>query len=150
MNEQRIKMIRELVAILDLPWSDDYVYLFFVRGMGGYAGGIPYEPGEPGYAMVGDVCLEALCDYPEPNAGSVLLGENDWPANSYAQTGQTGAFIHEALHGLDLPHPDGWPDGFQPEWDRTIMGNWWSMPNFERSKGLTEIEVEKVMFWVDA
>ena len=105
--------------------------------MGGYAGGIGYQDGNAGYAMVGDVCLEAICQYLEPTSGSVLLGGDGWPANSYSTIGQTGAFIHEALHGLGLPHPDGWPEGDQPQWDETLMGNWWNMPNFSDTKGLT-------------
>jgi hypothetical protein len=62
-------------------------------------------------------------------------------------TGQTGAFIHEALHGLDLPHPDGWPDGNQLRWEETLMGHWWNMPDFVNTRGLTPREVERVLRW---
>ena len=116
--------------------------------MGGYAGGIKYQNGDAGYAMVGDICLEAICGYPPPTAGSALLGDNGWPANSYSLIGQTGAFIHEALHGLDLPHPDGWPEGDQPGWDETLMGHWWNIPNFTGTNGLTQREIEKVLGWM--
>ena len=143
----KIRLIKEEVSLLGLPWTDDYIYLAFVRGMGGYAGGIRYQRGEAGYAMVGDVCLEAICEYPASTAGSVLLGDKGWPPNSYSLIGQTGAFIHEALHGLDLPHPDGWPGGHQPDWDETLMGNWWNMPNFTNTKGLTKMEIEQVLRW---
>ena len=144
----QIYLIKDEVELIGLPWTDDYVYLAFVRGMGGYAGGIGYQDGNAGYAMVGDICLEAICDYPEPSAGSVLLGSNGWPATSYSSIGQTGAFIHEALHGLDLPHPDGWPKGNRPGWDETLMGNWWNMPHFANSKGLTQREIARVLEWV--
>ena len=143
-----IYLIKDEVEHLGLPWTDDYVYLAFVRGMGGYAGGIHYDNGVAGYSMVGDICLEAICEYPEPTAGSALLGDNGWPANSYSLTGQTGAFIHEALHGLVLPHPDGWPEENRPEWEETLMGHWWNMPNFENTNGLTQMEVERVMQWM--
>ena len=73
----QIGLIRDEVEELGLPWTDDYIYLAFVRGMGGYAGGIRYESGEAGYAMVGDICLEAICEYHEPTAGSTLL--QGWP-----------------------------------------------------------------------
>jgi hypothetical protein len=146
-RSRKIYLIKDEVEQLGLPWTDDYVYLAFVRGMGGYAGGIHYENGISGYSMVGDICLEAICEYPEPTVGSALLGDNGWPANSYSLTGQTGAFIHEALHGLELPHPDGWPEGSQPGWDETLMGHWWNMPNFTNTKGLTQMEVEKVLQW---
>ncbi len=146
-RSRKIYLIQDEVEHLGLPWTDNYVYLAFVRGMGGYAGGIHYENGTAGYSMVGDVCLEAICEYPEPTTGSALLGDNGWPANSYSLTGQTGAFIHEALHGLDLPHPDGWPEGSQPGWDETLMGHWWNMPNFTNTNGLTQMEVEKVLQW---
>ena len=142
-----ISLIKEEVDSLGLPWTDQYIYLAFVRGMGGYAGGILYEDGKAGYAMVGDVCLEAICEYPEPTAGSVLLGNDGWPSNSYGLTGQTGAFIHEALHGLGLLHPDGWPEGNQPDWDETLMGHWWNMPNFGNPKGLTQMEMDRVLRW---
>ena len=145
---EQIGLIRGEVELLGMPWTDDYIYLAFVRGMGGYAGGIRYEGGKAGFAMVGDVCLEALCGYPEPTAGSVLLGNNGWLANSYSLIGQTGAFVHEALHGLDLPHPDGWPEGSRPDWDETLMGHWWNMPNFTNTKGLTAMEIERVLRWV--
>ena len=121
---------------LGLSWTEDAVYLAFVRGMGGYAGGIGYQGGNAGYAMVGDICLEAICEYPEPTSGSVLLGGDGWPDNSYGLIGQTGAFIHEALHGFGLPHPECWPEGNQPQSDETLMGNWWNMPNFTNTKGL--------------
>ena len=140
-----IYLIKDEVELLGLPWTDEYVYLAFVRGMGGYAGGIGYQDGNAGYAMVGDICLEAICEYPEPTSGSVLLGGDSWPANSYSATGQTGAFIHEALHGLGLPHPDGWPEGDQPQWDETLMGHWWNMPSFTNTKGLTQREIERVL-----
>jgi hypothetical protein len=38
----QIGLIKEEVERLGWPWNDDYVYLAFVRGMGGYAGGIRY------------------------------------------------------------------------------------------------------------
>ena len=114
-RSRNISLIRDETDILGLPWTDDYIYLAFVRGMGGYAGGIRYRDGSAGYAMVGDVCLQAICNYGTPTAGSVLLGERGWPPNAYSVIGQTGAFIHEALHGLDLPHPDGWPEEQRPD-----------------------------------
>jgi len=146
-RSQNIGLVKEEVELLGLPWTDDYIYLAFVRGMGGYAGGIRYENGRAGYAMVGDVCLEAVSDHPAPTAGSVLLGDKGWLSNSYSRIGQTGAFIHEALHGLDLPHPDGWPEGNQPDWDATLMGNWWNMPNFTNTAGLTALEIKRVLEW---
>ena len=146
-RSRKISLIKEEVDNLGLPWTDDYIYLAFVRGMEGYAGGLRYEYGNAGSAMVGDVCLEALCEYPEPTAGSVLLGEAGWPTNSYSLKGQTGAIVHEALHGLDLPHPDGWPEGERPDWDETIMGHWWNMPNFGSTGGLTQMEIQRVLRW---
>jgi hypothetical protein len=143
----QIGLIKEEVGLLGWPWTDDYVYLAFVRGMGGYAGGIRYEDGKPGFAMVGDICLEAICNFPAPTAGSVLLGDNGWPAKSYSLTAQTGAFIHEALHGLGLPHPDGWSEGDQMRWEETLMGHWWNMPNFANTRGLTPREVERALRW---
>ena len=144
----QIGLIRDEVEELGLPWTDDYIYLAFVRGMGGYAGGIRYESGEAGYAMVGDICLEAICEYHEPTAGSTLL--QGWlpPPNAYARAGQTGAFIHEALHGLDLPHPDGWPEDDLPGWGETLMGRWWNMPSFTGTQGLTQREVDRVLLWL--
>ena len=147
-RSSNIYLIKDEVELLGLPWTDDYIYLAFVRGMGGYAGGIGYENGVAGYAMVGDICLEAISGYPEPTAGSALLGADGWPPNSFSLTGQTGAFIHEALHGLGLPYPDGWPEGNRPHEDATLMGNWWNMPDFTDTKGLTQMEIEKVLQWV--
>jgi hypothetical protein len=143
----QINLIKDEVERLGFSWSHDYIYLAFVRGMGGYAGGIHYQKDGPGHAMVGDICLEAICGYPVPTAGSVLLGDQGWTANSYSVIGQTGAFIHEALHGLDLPHPDEWPEGERPQWEETLMGHWWNMPSFGNSKGLTQREVERVLRW---
>jgi len=140
-----IQLIKREAELLDQPWTEDYVYLAFVRGMGGYAGGIGYQDGNAGYAMVGDICLEAICEYPEPTAGSVLLEQPPWAPNAFSSLGQTGAFIHEALHGLGLPHPDEWQDGHQPGDDETIMGHWWKMPSFTGTKGLTKQEIDKVL-----
>jgi len=147
-RDRRIGLMKSEVAALNLPWRQDHVYLAFVRGMGGYAGGIKYEHDAAGHSMVGDICLEALAGLPEPNAGSQLLGANAWPAHSYSAEGQRGAFIHEALHGMDLPHPDGWPQGQQPDWDATIMGHWWNMPNYKGTPGLTPIEIQRVEKWL--
>ena len=146
-RSSNIYLIKDEVDHLGLPWTDDYIYLAFVRGMGGYTGGIGYENGIAGYAMVGDICLEAICGYPAPTAGSALLGADGWPSNSYSLTGQTGAFIHKALHGLGLPHPDGWLERNRPHEDATLMGNWWNMPDFKDTKGLTQMEIEKVLQW---
>ena len=146
-RSRKISLIKDEVALLRLPWTDDYIYIAFVRGMGGYAGGIRYENGNAGYAMVGDICLEAICSYQTPTAGSALLGASGWPSNAYSLAGQTGAFVHEALHGLDLPHPDGWPADNQPGWDETLMGHWWNMPNFVNTRGLTHVEIERVLKW---
>ncbi|MBI4220289.1 MAG: hypothetical protein HY682_09120 [Chloroflexi bacterium] len=142
----KIGLLHEEVTNARLPWTADHVYLAFVRGMGGYAGGIRYEAGQPGYAMVGDICLEAVCEFNGTTAGSHLL--SDWPEKSYRRVAQTGAFIHEALHGLDLPHPDGWPEGQQPGWDETLMGHWWNMPDFVGTRGLTQREIERVLKWL--
>lgn len=142
----KIGLLREEVTRLGLPWTDGHIYLAFVRGMGGYAGGIRYEGGEPGYAMVGDICLEAICDFGGTTAGSHLL--SGWPEKSYRRVSQTGAFVHEALHGLDLPHPDGWPEGQRPEWGETLMGHWWNMPDFAGTRGLTQREIDRVFRWL--
>ena len=144
-RSQGIHLIKEEVDLQGQPWTDDLVYLAFVRGMGGYAGGFSYQDGNSGYAMVGDICLEAICEYPEPTAGSVLLEQPPWQPHAYSVIGQTGALIHEALHGLGLPHPNEWPDGDQPGEDETIMGHWWNMPNFSNTNGLTQKEIDKVL-----
>ena len=141
----KITLLRDEVEGLGLPWIEGYVYLAFVRGMGGYAGGVGHQDGNPGYAIVGDICVEAICQLLEPTAGSVLLGTDGWPPNSYALDGQTGAFTHEVLHGLGLGHPEDWPEGNRPGADETIMGNWWNMPNFVGTDGLTHREGQKVL-----
>ena len=143
----KIQLVEEVAEGLGMPWTDDYIYLAFVRGMGAYAGGYGYRDGKPGYDMVGDVCLEAVCGYPLPTAGSALLGDQGWPANSYGDTGRMGAFIHEALHGLDRPHPDGWPESDRPAWEETLMGHWWNMPNFTGTERLTRREIDRVLRW---
>ena len=139
------QLIKEEVELQGQPWTDDNVYLAFVRGVGGRTGGISYHDGNAGCVMVGDICLEAICEYPEPTAGSVLLDQPSRRPAAHSLTGQTGALIHCALHGLGLPHPDEWPDGDQPGADETIMGNWWNMPNFHNTKGLTQREIDKVL-----
>ena len=140
-----IQLIKEEVELQGQPWTDDNVYLAFVRGMSGRTGGAAGRDGSAGCAMVGDVCLEAICEYPEPTAGSILLEQPLWHPDAYSLTGQTGALIHAALHGLGLSHPDEWPDVDRPGVDETIMGNWWNMPNFHNTKGLTQREIDKVM-----
>lgn len=140
-----INLIKEEVDLQGQPWTDELVYVAFVRGMGGYASGIGCQDGNSGYAMVGDVCLEAICEYPEPTAGSVLVEQHPGQPNAHSLEGQAGALIHQALHGLGLPHPNEWPDGDQPPEDETIMGQWWNMPNFSNTKGLTDREVDKVL-----
>ena len=139
-----VHAVRAEVERLLLRWTEDYVYLAFVRGLGGYAGGIGFRPGEAGFAVVGDICIEAVCGYAEPTSGSVLLGSGPWPASAWSAAGQTGAFVHEALHGFGLPHPDGWRADRQPAPDRTIMNDWWRFPTYERSDGLTNIELDAV------
>lgn len=143
-RESGVYLVQAEVERLLLRWSDDYIYLAFVRGLGGYAGGIGFDNGNAGFAVVGDVCIEAVCGYPEPTSGSTVLGEGPWPASAWSVAGQTGAFVHEALHGLGLPHPDGWPAGRQPANDRTIMNDWWTFPNYVQSEGLTNIELDTV------
>ncbi|MFQ5874277.1 MAG: hypothetical protein ACE5JL_10815 [Dehalococcoidia bacterium] len=145
---QGIRLVEQEVRDAALPWTEDNVYLAFVRGMGGFAGGIKYEPGKSGYSMVGDICLEAVCRYPEPNAATTLLSSAVWPDSARSALGQTAAFIHEALHGLDLPHPDGWPEEDQPQRSETIMGDWWNMPDFSPTKGLTDREIQRVLKWL--
>ena len=142
-----IELLKREIKDRSMPWYRDQVYLAFVRGMGGYAGGTRYQESTAGYAMVGDVCLEAICGLPEPNAASALLGEA-WSDTSRSAQGQTAAFIHETLHGLDLPHPDGWPADEQPAWGETIMGYWWNMPNFLGTRGLTEREIQRALRWL--
>lgn len=141
-REHGVHLVRAEVERLLLRWSEDYVYLAFVRGLGGYAGGIGYANGNAGFAAVGDVCIEAVCEYPEPSAGSSVLGGGPWPGSAWSADGQTGAFIHEALHGFGLPHPDGWPAGRRPANERTIMGDWWTFPDYVRSNGLTNVELD--------
>ena len=143
-RELGVEAVRAEVERLLLRWSDDYIYLAFVRGLGGYAGGIGFRPGEAGYAVVGDICIEAVCGYAEPTAGSVLLEGGVWPSSAWSAAGQTGAFVHEALHGFGLPHPDGWPRGRQPPTDETIMNDWWTFPTYARTNGLTNIELDAV------
>ena len=144
-----IGLLRGDVEELGFDWKNEFIYLGFVRGMGGYAGGLEYRDDSAGSGIVGDICLEAICRRTIPTAGSVLLGDiNGWHANTYSQIGQTGAFIHEALHGLFLPHPEGWPEENRPESNETLMGNWSTMPNFAGTRGLTHREINKVLQWV--
>ena len=147
-RDRGIQALKAEVEERGKPLRREYVYLGFVRGMGGYAGGLSYSESGPGYAMVGDICLEALCSYPDPNAASALLDES-WPDNARSRDGQTAAFLHELLHALGLPHPDAWPPSRRPNWSDTIMGYWWNMPRFARTKGLTGREIEKVLQWLD-
>ena len=147
-RDRGISELRREIEGRGMPMSAEYVYLGFVRGMGGYAGGIAYSESGPGLAMVGDICLEALCSYPQPNAASALLDES-WPDNARSRNGQTAAFLHELLHGLGLPHPDAWPASQRPNWSDTIMGYWWNMPRFARTKGLTGREIERVLRWLE-
>ena len=147
-REHGISVLKREIEERGKPTSREYVYLGFVRGMGGYAGGIGYSNSAPGFAMLGDICLEALCSYPLPNSASALLDES-WPDNARSSTGQTAAFLHELLHGLGLFHPDAWPASQRPNWSDTIMGYWWNMPRFARTKGLTGREIERVLQWLD-
>lgn len=147
-RERGIEALKKEMEDRGKPLSKEYIYLGFVRGMGGYAGGISYSEAGPGYAMVGDICLEALCSYPLPNAASALLDES-WPDNARSRDGQTAAFLHELLHALGLPHPDAWSPSQRPNWADTIMGYWWNMPRFARTKGLTGREIERVLQWLD-
>ena len=147
-REQGIDALKRELEERQKPLTREYVYLAFVRGMGGYAGGLSYTDSAPGYAMLGDICIEALCSYPAPNAASALLGDS-WPDNARSRTGQTAAFLHELLHALGLPHPDAWPPARRPNWTDTIMGYWWNMPRFARTKGLTGREIERVLNWLD-
>ena len=143
-REQGVHAVRAEVEQLSLRWSDDFVYLAFVRGLGGYAGGIGFTPDQAGFAVVGDICIEAVCGYAIRTAGSVLLGNGSSPASAWSASGQTGAFVHEALHGLGLPDLDGWPEEGRPPTDATIMSDWWTFPNYAGTDGLTNIELEKV------
>ena len=147
-REHGISVLKREIEERGKPTSREYVYLGFVRGMGGYAGGIGYSDSAPGLAMLGDICLEALCSYPLPNSPSTLLDES-WPDNARSSVGQTAAFLHELLHGLGLFHPDAWPASQRPNWSDTIMGYWWNMPRFARTKGLTGREIERVLKWLD-
>ena len=84
--------------------------------MGGYAGGIRYENGNAGNAMVGDVCLEAICEYPSPTAGSVVLA--GWPANSFSLTGQRGPSSTRPYTAWTSPTPTDGPRGTGPSGTR--------------------------------
>ena len=147
-RKRRIGQLKREIKDADLPWTKDYVYLAFVRGMGGYAGGISYKSGRAGYAMVGDICIESVCLYSAPNAASALLSADVWPNRARSALGQTAAFIHEVLHSLDLPHIEGWPKDDRPNGGETIMGHWWNMPNFSSSCGLTNREIERTKKWL--
>ncbi len=147
-REHGIAVLKREIEERCKPASREYIYLGFVRGMGGYAGGIGYSESAPGFAMLGDICLEALCSYPLPNSASALLDES-WPDSARSSVGQTAAFLHELLHGLGLHHPDAWPASQRPNWSDTIMGYWWNMPRFARTKGLTGREIERVLQWLD-
>ena len=120
----------------------------FRSGHGGICGRDRVFGVGAGLAMLGDICLEALCSYPLPNSASALLDES-WPDNARSSVGQTAAFLHELLHGLGLHHPDAWPASQRPNWSDTIMGYWWNMPRFARTKGLTGREIERVLQWLD-
>ena len=118
-------------------------------GTGGYAGGISWGNNSAGYAIIGDICLEAICSYPLPTAGARLLDLTRFQRPSYDVSGQTGAFIHEALHGLGLLHPDSWPPEQRPGWAETIMGYWWNFPNFPPTNGLSIRENALVQQWIN-
>ena len=147
-REQGIAALKRELEERQKPLTSEYVYLALVRGMGGYAGGLPYTESGSGYAMLGDICIEALCSYPAPNAASALL-DDSWPDNARSRDGQTAALLHELLHALGLHHPDAWPPAQRPNWSDTIMGYWWNMPHFARTKGLTGREIERVLNWLD-
>lgn len=146
-RKQGIDALKQELRERHKPLTGEYVYLALVRGMGGYAAGLSYTESSPGYAMLGDICIEALSSYPPPNAPSTLL-DHSWPDNARSRNGQTAALLHELLHALGLPHPDSWPLAHRPNWSDTIMGYWWNMPRFARTKGLTGREIERVLRWL--
>ena len=147
-REQGISALKRELEERRKPLTREYIYLAFVRGMGGYAGGLSYTESGSGYAMLGDICIEALCSYPTPNAASALL-DDSWPDNARSRNGQSAALLHELLHALGLRHPDSWPAAHRPNWSDTIMGYWWNMPRFARTKGLTGREIERVLKWLN-
>ncbi len=147
-REQGISALKRELRDRGKPLTREYVYLALVRGMGGYAGGLSYTQSDAGFAMLGDICIEALCSYSTPNAASALL-DDSWPDNARSRNGQTAALLHELLHALGLSHPDSWPVVQRPNWSDTIMGYWWNMPRFARTKGLTGREIERVLKWLD-
>ena len=147
-RENGIAALRQELEDRQKPLTREYIYLALVRGMGGYAGGLSYTESSSGFAMLGDICIEALCSFPTPNAPSALL-DHSWPDNARSPTGQTAALLHELLHALGLHHPDAWPPAQRPNWSDTIMGYWWNMPRFARTKGLTGREIERVLKWLN-
>ena len=146
-RENGIAALKQELEDRQKPLTREYIYLALVRGMGGYAGGLSYTESGSGFAMLGDICIEALCSFPTPNAPSALL-DYSWPDNARSPTGQTAALLHELLHALGLHHPDAWPPAQRPNWSDTIMGYWWNMPRFARTKGLTGREIERVLKWL--
>jgi hypothetical protein len=146
-RERGVHLLQNEVRKQGWPWRKEFIYLGFVRGLGGFAGGISWNQGAPGQAAVGDVCLEAICEHHSPTAGSSLLGRN-FHADSYGTHGQTGAFIHEVLHALGLQHIEAWQEEVRPAPDETIMHSWWNYPRFAPAHGLTAQEKAIIQQWI--
>jgi hypothetical protein len=86
-----------------------------IRGLGGLAGAAPWDD----IAFLGDVFIEALSDYPSPNAAT-----QPWlPISDASRTaaGQQGTGIHETLHLFGYEHTDA-SRASQPQDLRTAMG----------------------------
>ena len=128
--------------VLDLKIRKDVIDIYLIRGMGGFAG----TKRAGGWAALGDVCLEALAEYSEPNAASVLMrawsGEE---GRAYKRGGQRGALAHEIMHTLSLPHVEDWSEENRPDPNKTVMANWPAFPNV----GLSPQEVENVNFFIN-
>ena len=105
------------------PWS--YVPVYFVRGLGAFAGGNPklsddYEPFEGASAVMGDAAIESLAGISGEdgrNAYEIIKGYEypDISASSLkfdsTYQAQMGAVLHEGFHAIGaLPHRDGVDD----------------------------------------
>jgi hypothetical protein len=101
-----------------------YCVVIFVKGAGGWSGGRSFPLARGGWAILGDWCIDSI-------QGMV-------PEDAYWWSGrrkQTGAIAHELGDAFTLQHPP------QPEYGKTIMGEWRRYP----SVGLRHEEVHAIL-----
>jgi len=110
---EQVGLIQQEVELLGMPWSDEYIYLAFVRGMGGIRRRHPVQRRQSRFCYGGRRLPRSSMQLPHTHGRLGVTGRQ-WVGPQLLQHDRPDWGLHPRGPARPRPAPSGWMAGGEP------------------------------------